>query len=149
MFLVIGLARFLYSHLKDLKRDNANVGRFAMLRDGLYQVAYGPPGSAPAASDFALASVRDGRIMGSDPHGGIYRGTKGRQRQLSSSAAVELICIIPPGGELVTGLAAGTGGATVKIIGTIDPAAATQTAMLHVAGQPVIVEISYLNPLPT
>lgn len=149
MFLIIDLARFLYSHLEDLKRDNACVGRFAMLRDGLYQVAYSPTGSTPAAGDFALASVRNGRIMGSDPHGGIYRGAKGRQRQLSSSAAVELVCTIPPDGELVTGLTAGTGGATVKIIGTIDPAAAAQTAILDVAGQPVIVEISYLGPLPT
>jgi hypothetical protein len=119
-----------------------------MLRDGLYQVAYGPPGSDPGASDFALASVRDGRIIGSDPHGGIYRGNKGRQRQLLSSASVELICTIPPGGELVTGLAAGAGGAKVTIKGTLDPGASAQNAVLQVAGQPVMVEISYLGPLP-
>lgn len=118
-----------------------------MLRDGLYQVAYGPPGSAPGAGDFALASVRDGRIMGSDPHGGIYRGNNGRQRLLSSSAAIELTCTIPPDGELVTGLAAGAGGAMVTIKGTLDPGAASQKAVFHVAGQPIMVEITYLGPL--
>ena len=119
-----------------------------MLRDGLYQVAYFTIGQSPRECDHILASVRDGKILGSDRHGGIYLGGANSGASHDATGLVQLICEIPPGGELVTGLAAGPDGVTISASGVFDPVAAKQKIIVELAGKQLEIEISYLGPLP-
>ena len=118
-----------------------------MLRDGLYQVAYGVPDQAGGAREHFLASVRNGSIFGSDAHGGTYYGRDGTPLS-GGLGLVQLACHIPPGGELVTGFEGGEVGAAVAVRGEFDPSAFPLTSVVDVGGAPVEIEINYLGPLP-
>jgi hypothetical protein len=55
---------------------------------------------------------------------------------------------VPPGGELITGFAAGPEGAVIDIVGAIDDRVPAPSTMVDVAGSPVSVSLCYLGPLP-
>ena len=46
-----------------------------MLRDGIYGLAYATGRERMPTEGSALATLRDGRILGSDPWGGVFSGS--------------------------------------------------------------------------
>jgi hypothetical protein len=90
--------------------------------------------------------MRDGKIIGSDRLGGVFVGEAGWSAASADCVTIELT--VPPGGELVTGLTAGSSGACVKIKTRLDPEKIAQFATVDVAGEPVELELIYLGPLP-
>ena len=46
-----------------------------MLRDGIYGLAYAAGGERMPTEGSALATLRDGRILGSDPWGAVFSGS--------------------------------------------------------------------------
>ncbi|MFN0219846.1 MAG: hypothetical protein ACKVP4_13650 [Hyphomicrobium sp.] len=56
---------------------------------------------------------------------------------------------VPADGELATGFEGGLSGAMASISGYVDPEAPSQHAIIHVAGMPIEIEISYMGPLPS
>lgn len=118
-----------------------------MLSDGIYRVEYCAPFGAEEFSDYALAVLRSGEILGSDKHGGLYLGTyegepaTGRER-------IRLRLEIPLGGVLVTGDAHSQAGDFIDIEAAFDKQTAPYRVVINVAGQPVSIELVYIGPLP-
>lgn len=117
-----------------------------MLRDGIYRLTYGDAHSA--FQDSALAVVRNGVVLASDPYGGVYRSLTctpdGNDR-----VQLTMRCVIPPDGELVTGQTGGPDGREIMASATIDATADQQTVTADMGGVPLPLRIDYLGPLPT
>lgn len=118
-----------------------------MFRDGIYRIAYSSGLQPARADDEALVIVRDGQILGSDPHGGVYLGTT-TEGTATGATEVRLRAEIPPDGVLVTGFTAGCEGASLTVSGTIDPSAQNQCVTVNIGGENVVIEVAYLGPLP-
>ena len=118
-----------------------------MLSDGIYRINYCAPFGAEEYSDCALAVLRDGEILRSDKHGGLYLGTyegepaTGRER-------IRLRLEIPPGGVLVTGAVHNCAGNFLDIETAFDKQTAPYRVVIEVSGRPVAIELVYLGPLP-
>jgi hypothetical protein len=93
-----------------------------------------------------LAMLRGGRVLGSDPHGGVFTGHY-HYDELSGEAVIAVRLAIPPNGVLVTGLGAGPEGLLVDISGRFAPAKPVSSAVVEVAGAPISVELRYVGPL--
>lgn len=119
-----------------------------MLRDGIYGLAYAVEGERMPTEGSALATLRQGRILGSDPWGGMFSGSCrfDAARRLNT---VELRLEVPPDGSLITGFAAGPTGASLDIVGAFADAGPKFATVVEVAGAAVQVELTYLGPLPT
>lgn len=90
--------------------------------------------------------LRAGVILGSDPHGGVFRGHY-RYDPARGEAVVEVQLAIPPHRVLVTGLEAGPKGAFVDMSGRFRPERPVSSAVLDIAGAPVAVEFRFMGPL--
>jgi hypothetical protein len=88
-----------------------------------------------------------GRILGSDPWGGVFSGSC-RFDAAKRLNTVELRLEVPPDGRLITGFSAGPAGASLDIVCALDTTAPKIATMVEVAGAPVRVELTYLGPLP-
>jgi hypothetical protein len=119
-----------------------------MLRDGIYGLDYSAVADGAAEAGSALAVLRDGKILGSDPWGGVFTGScefDPGQRLNKVSLRFE----VPPEGTLITGFSAGPSGATLEIVGAIARPAPKATAVVEVAGVPLSVQLTYIGPLPS
>jgi len=118
-----------------------------MLADGIYGLQYTATHEGEPADGDALAVLRDGKVLGSDPWGGVFIGCC----EFDSSAhrhTVRLRFDVPPEGVLITGFSAGPTGAVLDIVGSFEHRAPQSTAVIEVAGAPVAVHLTYLGPLP-
>lgn len=121
-----------------------------MLDDGVYGLRFecrekGEAGGPPLSGE-GLAVLRGGRIVGSDPHGGVFRG-RCRYDATRGEAVVEVQLAIPPNGELLTGLAAGPGGALLEVSGRFPPSRPASSTVIEIGGATVAVELRFLGPL--
>ena len=95
----------------------------------------------------ALATLRKGRILGSDPWGGVFQGSC----QFDAARRVNTVRLrldVPPDGKLITGFSAGPAGASLDIVGAFERAAPKTATVVEVGGAAVRVELTYLRPLP-
>jgi hypothetical protein len=141
------LARVLDSHRHLSSNRSGYPWQVALFRNGLYQVVYCTIGHAERVCDQFIASVRNGAILGSDGHGGLYLGRDDAGPQ-ELSACVQMVIQVPPDGELITGLTAGPGGGVVSLNGLLDATADRQKTIVEIAGEAIEIEIDYLGPLP-
>ena len=118
-----------------------------MLADGIYRIQYHARAGGEDDGDSALAVLRDGRIMGSDKHGGMFLGTY-RSDPASGHANVNLRFDVPANGMLITGQSGGKRGRSLDIAIAFEPRQGTTKAVVDLAGQPVAVELSFVGPLP-
>jgi hypothetical protein len=95
----------------------------------------------------ALAVLRAGKILGSDPWGGVFVGSCEFDPE-ARHYKVRLRFDVPPEGMLITGFSAGPTGAVLDIVGAVERAAPDATMVVEVAGAPVSVQLTYLGPLP-
>lgn len=125
-------------------------GGSAMFDDGVYGLSFesGPDfgGDGRRAWGEALAVLRGGVILGSDAHGGVFRG-RYQYDPAHGEAVVDVQLVIPPHGVLLTGLAAGAHGASVDVSGRFRPERPVSTAVIDIAGVPVAVELRFMGPL--
>jgi hypothetical protein len=119
-----------------------------MLQDGIYGLHYASVGGGAAEAGNALAVLREGKILGSDPWGGVFTGSCEFDpgQRLSK---VRLRLEVPPEGTLITGFSAGPAGATLEIVGAVARPAPEATAVVEVAGVPLSVQLTYIGPLPS
>lgn len=123
-----------------------------MLDDGVYGLSFesrGAGGDADPLSHHrgeALAVLRSGRIVGSDPHGGVFRG-RCRYDAARGEAIVEVRLAVPPNGVLLTGLAAGPDGAFLDVAGRFPPPRPVSSAVIELGGTPVVVALRFVGPL--
>lgn len=122
-----------------------------MIDDGVYGLSFESPSNRDeATTDIwcgeALAVLRGGVILGSDPHGGVFRG-RYRYDPVCGEAVIEVQLAIPPHGVLLTGLEAGSEGAFVDVSGRFRPNWPVSSAVVNVAGAPLAVELRYMGPL--
>lgn len=116
-----------------------------MLRDGIYALEYRGLRGRQGNSDGALAVLRDGRILGTDPFGGVFAGHYLRDAR----ARRETILVrmrVPPDGELVNGFAAGPEGALIEIVASFERGSGDREARVEVAGWPIEIKLTYLSP---
>ena len=118
-----------------------------MLENGIYGLYFtAPHASAPEAAE-ALAVLRDGKVLGSDPWGGVFAGSC-EFDPAQRANKVRLQFGVPPEGTLVTGFSAGPDGAVLEIAGTVRRGGPQMTTVVEVAGALVNVQLTYLGPLP-
>lgn len=122
-----------------------------MIDDGVYGLSFGSPSkpdraARPSWSGEALAVLRGGVILGSDPHGGVFRG-RYRYDPVRGEAVIEVQLAIPPHGVLLTGLEAGSQGAFIDVSGRFRPKTPVSSAVVDIAGAPLAVELRYMGPL--
>lgn len=145
-----------------------------MLDDGVYGLSFesrapSEPGEAPASSGSSvqissigqseglargegllrgegLAVLRGGRILGSDPYGGVFRGHY-QYDAARGDILVEVRLAIPPNGVLLTGLEVGPDGAFVDVSGRFPKPKPVSSAVVDVAGAPVTVELRFVGAL--
>jgi hypothetical protein len=118
-----------------------------MLENGIYDLRYSAANGGTSDAGSGLAVLRDGKILGSDPWGGVFVGSC----EFDPAARVNTVRLrfeVPPEGELITGFAAGPTGAVIDIVGAISGGAPAAKTVVEVAGAPVNVELIYLGPLP-
>jgi len=126
----------------------ARLGRAGMLEDGIYGLDYRAPHARDDKGGSALAVLRDGKILGSDPWGGLFTGLYDYDTRHRLNK-VRLRFDVPPEGVLVTGFCAGPAGATLDIVGAFERTAPTMATVVEVSGVPVEVQLTYLGPLPS
>lgn len=104
-----------------------------MLEDGIYGLAYAAGRERMPSEGSALATLRGGRILGSDPWGGVFTGycRFDAARRLNT---IELRLEVPPNGELITGFSAGPAGARIDIVAAFEGAAPRLSSMWWGAG---------------
>jgi hypothetical protein len=116
-----------------------------MLEDGVYGLRYTAVSDGQAGD--ALAVLRDGKVLGSDPDGGVFVGSC----EFDAAAGINRVHIrfdVPPEGALVTGFSAGPAGAVLDIVGAVGHPAPEAATVVEVAGAQVAVHLTYLGPLP-
>lgn len=120
----------------------------SMLNDGVYGLSFESrvPGGGDTERSDGLAILRGGQILGSDRHGGVFRGHY-RYDDAEGCAVIELRLAVPPHGVLVTGLAAGPGGAFVDVAGRFQPPRPMSSAVVDIGGALVAVELRFVGPL--
>ncbi len=119
-----------------------------MLEDGIYGLRYTAVCDGKSDAGRGLAVLRCGRILGSDPWGGVFVGSCEFDPDVRLNK-VRLQFDVPPEGTLITGFSAGPAGAVLDIVGAVSAAAPSATTVVEVAGTPVAVELTYLGPLPS
>ncbi len=119
-----------------------------MLENGIYGLDYRAQHAREEDAGSALAVLRDGKILGSDPWGGVFTGLYDYDPndQLNK---VRLRFDVPPEGVLVTGFCAGPTGATLDIVGAFERTAHKMATVVEVSGASVEVQLTYLGPLPS
>ncbi len=117
-----------------------------MLDDGVYGLSF-ESRSSEDGGDFrgeGLAVLRGGVILGSDPHGGVFRGRYAYDAA-RDDIVVEVRLVIPPNGVLMTGLEAGPEGAFVDVSGRFRKPKPVSSAVIDIAGAPITVELRYVG----
>lgn len=121
-----------------------------MVRDGVYGLtiaAAQSPGGVPSPDRVeALAVLRAGRLLGSDPNGGVFTG-RYRYDASCGEAVVSLRLAVPPHGILLTGLEAGPEGLLLDLSGRFALPQPVSSGTVVVAGVPVSVELEFVGPL--
>lgn len=122
-----------------------------MLHDGVYELSYtGGCNSGGALAEYngeALAVLRNGKILGADRWGGVFSGTY-EFDPIAQNDKVRIRIDVPPEGELITGFAAGPGGATLEIVAAVEQRVHSACTRVDIGGEPVDVEFSFIGPLP-
>lgn len=146
---VAGYLRLLDAASAEVRRQEFDrlEDRGKQLDEGVYRITYHGRTRGDDETDQALAVLRNGKILGSDRHGGIFMGSYryDRTRNLNS---VHLRIEVPPDSMLVNGYATGPEGGQVEVMCHVARAAPLSHATVKVAGQPVDFEFNYLGPLP-
>ncbi len=119
-----------------------------MLADGIYAVRFSATHEGEPEHGGGLATLREGKVLGSDPLGAVFTGTY-EYDSVRSLNRVRLRLDVPPGGILVTGFAAGPQGATLDVVGAFAATPDDTAAFMQIAGAPLGVQIRYLGPLPS
>ncbi len=117
-----------------------------MLAEGVYLLNFESSQSSNLEREEGLAVLRDGRIVGSDPNGGIFKGSYRFDAQ-RAEAVVDVRLAIPPNGVLLTGLRAGPEGAVLDLSGRFPAPAPASSATVNVGGAPLKVELRYMGRL--
>jgi hypothetical protein len=119
-----------------------------MFDDGIYGLSFESRAVDGSGRDRGegLAVLRAGRIVGSDPHGGVFIGSY----QYDAARGDDLVTVrisVPPHGVLLTGFEAGPDGAVVEVSARFAEPRPVASAVVDVAGAPVEVELRYVGAL--
>lgn len=121
-----------------------------MLDDGVYGLSFESCGAGIADTlshrSEGLAVLRGGKILGSDRHGGVFRGCC-RYDVACGEAIVEVQLAVPPNGVLLTGQEAGPDGAFIDVAGRFPLPRPVSSAVVDIAGAPVAVGLRFVGPL--
>lgn len=118
------------------------------LPEGIYKLVYRAARQSLVQSDEAMASLRNGRILGSDRQGGLFSGECTYDPK-TGRTQMRIDILVPPHARLVTGFQAGAEGATLAVAFILQGELPVSHAVFVVFGESVELELTYLTPLPT
>jgi hypothetical protein len=118
-----------------------------MLAEGIYRIDYHGRAGGEGDDDCALAILRNGHIMGSDKHGGVFLGQYLSDPEMNRDV-VTIRLEVPPGGTLITGLSAGAFGVLVDISAVFEPRTGATKTVVEIGGQAIDIELCFIGPLP-
>ncbi|KUO60337.1 MAG: hypothetical protein APF80_07205 [Alphaproteobacteria bacterium BRH_c36] len=116
-------------------------------QDGLYSVTYLHEGEIDSRRSRTLAVLREGTIVGSDEHGGVFEGLFATTR-CGSAAYVVLKLRVPPGGVLVTGERVGETEAVVEVAGVLSNRNGELQGVCDIRGHWMGMRFRYVGRLP-
>lgn len=116
------------------------------LADGIYNLSYHLPAELGTAA-CGLAIVRDKRIIGSDPEGGVFEGHL-ESNEATGAPCFQGVVTLPPAGELITGLSTGLEGLDVQVTAHAETQDGSLRFVATIAGEKIAVDATYLGPLP-
>lgn len=117
--------------------------------DGVYRLSFAncdAKGDDASFRSDGLAVLRDGLLLGSDRHGGVFRGHC-QFDKVRGEAVVSVRLALPPNGVLLTGLEAGPDGAVLEISGSFAPPKPVSTTVIEIGGRRLAVELRFVGPL--
>jgi transcriptional regulator with XRE-family HTH domain len=121
--------------------------RSKTLDEGIYGLSYKGEDAGLVDGGVALAVLRNGKILGSDRGGGVFKGSYWFD-PVHETNRVHVRLNVPPEGQLVTGFAAGPEGAALDIVGSFERAAPVSAIDIEIDGRALEVQLTYLGPLP-
>jgi hypothetical protein len=131
---------------EDTRMSPAGGEAIGVVHEGVYGLSFTATQADGAERVEGLAVLRGGRVLGSDPHGGVFTG-RYHYDTACGEAVIAVRLAIPPGGVLLTGLEAGPDGLLIDISGRFAPARPVSSAVVDVAGAPIAVELRFVGPL--
>lgn len=132
---------------KDTRMGPADGEAIGVVHEGVYGLSFTTAAEMNGAERVeGLAVLRGGRVLGSDPHGGVFTG-RYHYDAACGEAVIAVRLAVPPGGMLLTGLEAGPDGLVVDIAGRFALARPVSSAVVDVAGAPIEVELRFVGPL--
>jgi hypothetical protein len=118
-----------------------------MLKNGLYRLDFRDIDDDTLESADTLAVLRNGRILGSDPLGGVFSGHYEAQTA-DASSSIDLQMQVPPDSTLVTGHTTESRQKLFAIKGTLAPSPTGAQADVTVLGRKLRVGLTYLGSVP-
>lgn len=116
------------------------------MQDGLYSLSFGDRQDREARDGFALAVLKDGKVLGSDVWGGLFEGEY-RLCAAHGVGLVELSVDVPQHGELVTGFCAGPQGTRLRALATFELSEGCPSSRVEIGGDVVQLRLDYLGPI--
>ena len=117
-----------------------------MLQDSLYDLSYRIGETSAPSTGYGLASLRNGRILGSDRWGGVFSGSY-RFDADRGVGEIQVRLNAPPDGVLITGLPSGPDGLALDLVAEFKGDTPGTSAVVNVGGCPVAVEFSYIGQI--
>ena len=118
----------------------------SMLQDGLYDLSYRLGETSAPSTGYGLASLRNGRILGSDRWGGVFSGSY-RFDADRGVCEIQVRLNAPPDGVLITGLPSGPDGLALDLVAEFKGDTPGTSTVVNVGGCPVAVEFSYIGQI--
>lgn len=121
--------------------------RSKKLDEGIYHISYHGKANGEPDNDNALAVLRNGKILGSDKHGGVFMGSY----EFDTAREINIVHLridVPPYGTLVNGFSADEHGAAFNVSCKFERPAPIAKSAIHIVGRPIDIALSYLGPLP-
>ncbi len=139
----------LAGYANNLKNETSNVGSEPLTgwEDGLYSLTFVLEGGRGDEFGDALAVLRDGRLLGSDKHGGVFEGQLSTTR-CGSASCLALTMRVPPGGVLVTGQHFGGKEAMLDVVGVLSHIGGEMNGVCDLFGERLAIQFRYVGDLP-
>lgn len=116
-------------------------------QDGLYSVAFIQEGQPDESDGRTLAILREGKLLGSDEHGGVFEGLFAATL-CGSAACIAVTLRVPAGGVLITGDRSGCEEAVVDIVGVLLKTGSDLQGICDICGHQMAVRFRYVGSLP-
>ena len=118
-----------------------------MIEDGFYSLSFFHAGQEPMDSAQTVALFRDGRLLGSDPLGGVFSG-RYSPCHWDHEIGLEGRFVVPRHSVLVTGQRTGDSPVTLAFSGWLDARCRQRRGTIEIGGRWLSVQLTFMHGVP-